>query len=351
MFDLDESCSLARVVRLLDREVKTRASEGAFTQPTRLTLREVWEQWRSEWEALIVSGDRRPRSFQNVRQRLNKWVLPKVGGKQVAELKRVHVVEILNDCRRAGLSPWTIDGVLDAISGLLKYAVDNEIVQRNVARLPKKNKPRVTDRKATYVPSSDEIDAIIAAAEDLQTFLLTLAETGLRDGEGRGLRWGSINWETSRITIDLQLESNGLTLAPLKTIGSKRVVPMTSRLRKALAEHRLASPFKAADDFVFTTASGRGVSYVSARRALQAAIKDAGIEVGEHRFGQHALRHSFASRLLLAGVDVTRVSKLLGHAQVSITLNTYSHVIEERNPAEDGLLEMVELGLAAGNAR
>ncbi len=102
---------------------------------------------------------------------------------------------------------------------------------------------------------------------------------------------------------------------------------------------------------MFTTKSGRGVSYVSARRALQAAIKDAGIEVGEHRFGQHALRHSFASRLLLAGIDVTRVSKLLGHAQVSITLNTYSHVIEERNAAEDGLLEMVERGLgAAGGA-
>ena len=142
-----------------------------------------------------------------------------------------------------------------------------------------------------------------------------------------------------------------MTLALLKTIGSKRVVPMTSRLRKALAEHRLASPYKADDDFVFTTASGRGVSYVSARRALQGAIKDAGIEVGVQRFGQHALRHSFASRLLLAGVDVTRVSKLLGHAQVSITLNTYSHVIEERNAAEDGLLEIVEQGLAAGRAR
>ncbi len=104
-------------------------------------------QWQDDWVALIASGDRRPRSLQNISQRLNKWVLPKVGSKQVADVKRVHVIEILNDCRRAGLSPWTIDGVLDAMSGLLQFGVDSEILQRNVARLPKKHKPRVTDRE------------------------------------------------------------------------------------------------------------------------------------------------------------------------------------------------------------
>lgn len=92
------------------------------------------------------------------------------------------------------------------------------------------------------------------------------------------------------------------------------------------------------------------MAYVSVRRALKTAIKQAEIDHTGKRFGQHAFRHSYASRLLLAGVDVTRVSKLLGHAQVSLTLNTYSHVIEQRQSSDDGLLDTVERGLAAQGA-
>ena len=133
----------------------------------------------------------------------------------------------------------------------------------------------------------------------------------------------------------------------MKTVGSRRCRSADRRLRAALREHQIGSRYAADDDFVFTTSTGRGVAYVSVRRALKTAIKQAGIDHTGKRFGQHALRHSYASRLLLAGVDVTRVSKLLGRAQVSLTLNTYSHVIEQRQANEDGLLDTVERGLAA----
>jgi len=332
--------------------LRAQVSDGMFVAPTKLTVKELWESWREEWEALIASGERRPQSMQNAEGRLKKWCWPRIENLKAADVRREHVLRILDDGRRAGLSSWSLDSLRDALSGLLQHGVDREILQRNVARgLPKRSRPKVTALRETYTPSAEEVDAIIDSAEDAyRVLLLALAETGLRDGEVRGLRWSSIDWESNRISVEWQLEKDGTTLAPLKTVGSRRFVPLTGRLRTALREHKIGSRYVADDDFIFTTSTGRGVAYVSVRRALKTAIKQAEIDHTGKRFGQHAFRHSYASRLLLAGVDVTRVSKLLGHAQVSLTLNTYSHVIEQRQSSDDGLLDTVERGLAAQGA-
>jgi hypothetical protein len=96
-------------------------------------------------------------------------------------------------------------------------------------------------------------------------------------------------------------------------------------LAARLRQHWLASPHKAADDFVFAAADGRGLDYRDVGLAFRTALKRAGITASGH-LSLHSLRHGYASLLIAHGLDVMFVSRQLGHANPSITLTTYAHL-------------------------
>ena len=116
-------------------------------------------------------------------------------------------------------------------------------------------------------------------------------------------------------------------------------------MRTALIEHRLASQHTDGDDLVFYAWGKRGLDYATVRRVFQRALTKAGIDYSGRRCSLHGLRHSFASRLVRSGTDIVAVSRLLGHAKVSMTLDTYSHYLPTQGDG-DALRDSVERGLA-----
>ncbi len=120
---------------------------------------------------------------------------------------------------------------------------------------------------------------------------------------------------------------------PLKTDKSRRDVVLLPQLGRLLREHKLASRYSSDADFVFVTESGSPMYFRNvSRRGLDKATKDAGI--ASLRF--HDLRHTFASHLILdLGLDVAQVSRQLGHASPSITLNVYTHLFDRARHHED----------------
>src|SRR5262249_24276275 len=156
----------------------------------------------------------------------------------------------------------------------------------------------------------------------------TAAFTGMRLQELLGLRWCDVDFANGFVRVRHQL-SRATTgkpsrLVPLKTAAGRRDVVLLPQLGSLLRRHRVASRFSSEKDFVFATEVGTPFYYRNvSSRGLDKAADRARLNAGEApKLTMHDLRHTFASHLILdLKLDVAQVSRLLGHARPSITLD------------------------------
>ena len=155
----------------------------------------------------------------------------------------------------------------------------------------------------------------------------------MRRGELLACRWSRVDLKKGTLTVShaLQRVDGRLTLVEPKSESSRRTLRLSQGALAALKEHRhqqlqarLAAGSQWQDaGFVFTTGKGTPLDHGAVLRELQAILKKASQR--HQRF--HDLRHANASLLLAEGVHPRVVMEMMGHSQVSLTLNTYSHVI------------------------
>jgi integrase len=159
-----------------------------------------------------------------------------------------------------------------------------------------------------------------------------------------GLGLGDIDFEAGRIRVQFQLtratRKEAPRRVPLKTTGSRREIRLESDLASLLRKHK-AEAFELgrakSQDYVFTTSEGTPLYH---RNVTLGGLKKAADDAGLNRDGVpslscHDLRHTYGSHLVLSGLDVVRVSRQLGHARPSITLDVYSHEFEQAQHAGD----------------
>jgi integrase len=163
----------------------------------------------------------------------------------------------------------------------------------------------------------------------------------MRHSELLGLIWQDIDIAGGSIHVRAQL-SRAHRGRPAKRVVPKtragvRRIPLSSQLAAVLREHRSASRFSADTDWVFVTRNGTPLSQRNVQRStLDRAAHVAGLDRDGGRLRFHDLRHTFASHLVIdVALDVVQVSRILGHSNVSTTLNIYAHLFEEARHAAD----------------
>ena len=163
----------------------------------------------------------------------------------------------------------------------------------------------------------NEAERLLAAAHgEWRTMILTALRTGMRHGELIGLRWEDVDLVAGRITVR-QNVVDGKIGTPKS--GKPREIPLGIDVRTALREHRhLRGPM------VFCDMSGELLGTVDTRLPLWRACKKAGLR----QIGWHALRHTFASHLVMRGASMKAVQELLGHSSILMTMR-YAHLAPE----------------------
>ena len=246
---------------------------------------------------------------------------------------------------RPGFKGWSVRGQLTALSGIFKFASRHLGYPGTnpVSLLDRLERPKHDERpKRILTPA--ELDRMLAAVPDAYRLLFELAaETGARLGEVLGLVWGNVDTEAQTLQFDQQLSSRR-EREPLKTARSRRTIEITGDLSVRLAAERLARHPGASGpgDFVFVSRRGTPHDHRNVGgRVLAAAVKRAGLDAPAPTF--HDLRHTHASRLIAAGMDVQSVADRLGHANIAVTQSTYAHEFDAaaRSPERRALLEAI----------
>lgn len=295
-----------------------------------LTVGAFLESWLTE----VVRGTVRPRTFVSYRYVVDLHLVPGLGNLPLATLSPADVQAFLNAKAASGLSPRTVGYLRGVLRGALGQAERTDLVGRNVARLARP--PRIPRRRVSPL-SVEEVRTFLATitGDRLEALYLVALGVGLRQGEILGLRWSDLDLECGTLTVRHALAriEGRLVLVEPKSATSRRVVPLPGFVRDALVAHRAYQaterlPLRPAPpdpfaDLVFVTTHGTPLDGITITRRFQRLLADAGLP--RQRF--HDLRHACASLLLAQGVPARVVMETLGHSEISLTLNTYSHVM------------------------
>ena len=233
---------------------------------------------------------------------------------------------------QAGLAAKTVKYHLSIMRMALSRAEKWGLVARNVALLI--DPPRVKKYEVQPITPEQAKAFLLAIEGDRMEALFTVAlALGLRRGEALGLRWSDVDFQTKTLRVNqaLQRLNGSLQITELKTKSSRRLLDLPEMLAIKLREHRtrqleeklLAGSHWQDNGLVFTSRIGTPIDPRHVKRRLDPLLKKAELP----HFRVHDLRHFCASLLLAQGVPLKVVSELLGHSQIAITADLYTHVL------------------------
>jgi integrase len=209
------------------------------------------------------------------------------------------------------------------------------MVPRNVAKLV--DKPRV-ERKPVNPLTPEEARRFLGAIRGhrLEALFTVALALGLRQGEALGLGWKDVDFAagTLRVRDQLQRIDHKLVLVPPKTAKSRRTLVMPALIVESLREHEkrqvaekvwAGSRWEESGRLVFANRTGGPTQARHVIEQFHGVLEKAGMR--HIRF--HDLRHSCATLLLVQGVSPRVVMEVLGHSEIALTMNAYSHVVPE----------------------
>jgi len=300
-------------------------------QPIRMTnaaLGEYARDWLRRTELRV-----RPNTYACYRNSVEKHIIPALGRRKLRDVEVDDVANLVARLLAAGYAPETVRSVLTPLSRIFATAVRAGIVVTNpVAGLDKDERPKI-ERAEMRVLDRAGIRALIDATPPDYRLLVELSiYTGLRQSEALGLTWQDLALAAPRptLTVRMQLDRAFRRVAP-KTKTARRVIPVPPTLAGHLREHReraLALGQAAPGDFVFRSADGGPMLHREiVRKGLDQAVVAAGLDgAGGPKLTWHCLRHTYASLLIAKRLPITYVSRRLGHATSTVTLDTYGHL-------------------------
>jgi len=310
----------------------------------RLTVGSFLATWLHD----AVRATVRPKTYESYASIVRIHLQPGIGRFPLARLTPQQVQAFLNAEAASGLAPRTVAYIRAVLRQALRQAERWGMVSRNVARLVEP--PRVPRREVRpFSPDQARqfVDAI--QGDRLEALYLVALGLGLRQGEILGLAWDDIDLVAGTLTVRhaLQRVNGKLELVEPKSTTSHRVVALPAFVAEGLRAHRtrqrterLIAGSRWHNDqrgLVFTTSVGTPMDGIAVTRRFQALLATAGLP--RQRF--HDLRHACASLLLAQGVAPRVVMETLGHSQISLTLNTYSHVIPALGRAAAEQMDLV----------
>jgi integrase len=316
-------------------EALTALSTGGLRAPKPTTVRQAWEAWDAGARAGTVrnrSGDvYKPASLRSYERAMRLRLLPEFGSVRLADLRRADIQEFADGLLADGLDPSTIQVTLLPLRAICRRAVSRGELAVNPCN--GLELAAVRGRRERFA-SPQEAEALIAAVprED-RALWATAMYAGLQRGELQALRAEDVNLASGVIRVEFGWDWKEGPIR-LKSNAGQRRAPIPGPLRDLLTENRIESK-REGSELLF----GRSAEEPFRPETLQSRADDAWAGAGLERITFHSCRHSYASLMIAAGVNAKALSTYMGHANISITLDRYGHLMPGSEAEAAGLLD------------
>ncbi len=297
--------------------------------PEKLTVAQHLARW------LETSAKRTdPPTQERYESQVRLYINPAIGSVSLAKLDAARLQSFYDGLK---LAPATVRMIHSILHQALKTAVRQRLIQRNISEDVDLPRSEDSEMKPFTEEEAQRFLEAIAGNRDEALYIVAMT-TGMRQGELLGLRWENIDWQRGELHVEqalrrVRIEPGKRTsqLAKPKTKGSERTIALSNRAMDALSAHwtrqheerELVGSDWQENGLVFPDEWGRPMSRQKIYHRFKAILKQAGLP--ERRF--HDLRHTAATILLSHGVNVKQVSEMLGHADITMTLKVYAHLL------------------------
>jgi integrase len=313
-------------------------ASGISIKNDNLTFHDVFNQWFSNHSKTIKLSTKKA-----IESKFNKHILPRFGKLKIKEITRAYCQKMINEIAQ---SITSVNDIKIQANQVFKYALKMDIIQKNPLEhvsIPRQQKELINDENEADERNywkKDEIKVFLTITKQEISFrdhvlFHLLIYTGARKGEILALTWDDIDFDVGsiRFTKTLFHNTGEFIFQTSKTKESRRLISLDSmtlsllkkwRIRQIEADLANANKDDDGNKMVFTRDDGTPLRLAYPNEKLDIVIKKHNL----HRITIHGLRHTHASLLFEAGASIKEVQERLGHSDIQMTMNIYTHVTD-----------------------
>jgi len=323
-------------------EAQAARQKGQYVEPSRILFRDYLQDW------LKTKRNLGEQTLELYHSYLRTHIIPSLGHIPLAKLSAHDIEMFLNSLHEKGLAAGTVKRIFSVVNAALHAAETKELIAKNAAN--KVEKPQVSRRRELVVWDPAFVNLFLEQTKQASRHWIAVylaVMTGMRQGEILGLRWSDIDFEKRNLTIQQTVNRHGEIKQGAKTKQSMRSVALSPETIEVLQEHRrlimmertaLGSAYEN-HDLVVCTKFGGPVTQRTIQKVWTSFLK----KTGAPKITFHDLRHTHASLLIKQGVHIKVISERLGHSSVSITMDTYGHLMPNmQRDAAAGLDRLIQ---------
>ena len=288
------------------------------------------------WFKLYKSNKAQSASAKNQYRIIGNMVKEYFNNTKLADVKRSDYQGFINwyGANHARKSVTKLNG---ALKNCVSYAMDDDIITKDFTHNVEIAFDKTKKINVEYL-TAKELNALKKAVMDkldhhnTSRYMILLAIfTGMRKAEIQALTWKDIDYLHGTITINKSWDEKKKAFKPTKTSSSKRTIKVNRSLLNVIADLKANNSV-----MVFQNIFGTIPTSNALNKCLRSIMRSVNIE--KQGFHFHSLRHVHVAYLLSKGVDIYAISKRLGHSNITVTLNTYSYLIDEFKAQNDTLI-------------
>ncbi|CDI50319.1 tyrosine-type recombinase/integrase [Clostridium tetani] len=337
-------------------EYQYKNNVGLLPSDDRITL----QQWFKTWLFEFRINDLKPSSFERYEGIYRKYILNSpIGKMSLSELRAKDIQKYYNSLSNKGISANVVNTINGFLYTCLESALKQNYIPQNYCKLI--ILPKIIKEDEFTVLTLEEQNIFLNAIQGHKyqaAFTLALG-TGLRLGELLGLKWSDIDFNKNTVSISRSIkrttlindegERNSQVLEQLpKTKTSIREVPIPSNIIENLKQYREKQLLVKKEnkdvyndnDYIFSDKLGNPLDPKRIPRNFKSILKKTGLK--DIKF--HSLRHTYATRLFEADVPIKTVQALMGHSDITTTMNIYTHVMpEQKNKAVEKIDKLFKI--------
>lgn len=325
------------------KQIQKQVDGGLTYQGASTVLSEFLDNWLVSIRTTV-----RPGTWSHYEIACRNHINPVLGRTRLKDINAIHIQALYDQKSQLGVGPRTVKVIHVVLHRSLEHAVKLGMIGRNPTNAV--TPPRYQPDEMKFFDENQVSQLMLAAREDRNEALYHLAVvTGMRQSELLALKWSDLDWSKKSLKVQRQLKRQGLedgyfsspkTKAGRRsiTLGDGTINQLRAHYERQRLERMAAGEHWKENDLIFPSTVGTPIDQHNLLKSFKRLLISAGLPA--IRF--HDLRHTAASLMSNHGIPPIVVARRLGHSKVSITLDTYGHLMPEmQNEAAELMDDLV----------